>query len=147
MKKLLTAMCLFFIFIVGGCQCTLHTHYYNDYGVCGVCGHDIAHELIYENGEYVSYNQSVKQEEIYYYKFTSHGEMGIDFYLESDSVTFDRIEIRAEGMLQTVPTRNDDTKKIYSYEQALANEKIYYLKITYIGEGEIKIIIKNAKIL
>ena len=112
MKKMLMVMSLFITLIVSGCQCTLHTHYYSDYGVCS-CGADIAQELTYSSGEYNSTIYSVNQGDTYYYKFTSHGENGIDFYLESESVKFDRIEIRAEGMLQTVPTRNDDTYKYY----------------------------------
>ena len=140
MKKISTMLCLFLTLIISGCQCTLHTHYYNDYGKCGVCGHDIANELVYENGEYSSSIQSVKQGETYYYKFISHAESGIDFYLESETVTFDRIEIHAEGMLQTVPTRNDDTYKFYSYKQALSNERTYYLKVTYIDEVQLKLL-------
>lgn len=142
MKKILTIMCLLLTLIISGCQCTLHTHYYNDYGVC-ICGKDIAQELTYSNGEYNSTTYSVKQNEVYYYKFTSHGEDGVDFYLESESVTFDRIEIRADGMLQTIAMRNDDTKKFYSYDESLVNERIYYLKVTYIGEGTIKVIIRD----
>ena len=49
-------------------------------------------------------------------------------------------------MLQTVPNRNDDTKKFYTYDKALVNERIYYLKVTYVGEGAIKLIIKNANV-
>ena len=145
MKKMLLVMSLFLTLVVSGCQCTLHTHYYNDRGVCN-CGHDIAYELVYENGEYISSNQSVKPNELYYYKFTSHGENGVDFYLESEEVKFDRIEIRADGMLQTVPNRNDDTQKFYSYNQSLVNERIYYLKVTYIGEGSIKLIIRDRNV-
>ena len=142
MKKMLMVMSLFITLIVSGCQCTLHTHYYSDYGVCS-CGADIAQELTYSSGEYNSTIYSVNQGDTYYYKFTSHGENGIDFYLESESVKFDRIEIRAEGMLQTVPTRNDDTYKYYTYDKKLANEETYYLKVTYTGEGSIKLVIKN----
>lgn len=142
MKKMLMLMSLFITLIVSGCQCTLHTHYYSDYGVCS-CGADIAQELTYSSGEYNSTIYSVNQGDTYYYKFTSHGENGIDFYLESESVKFDRIEIRAEGMLQTVPTRNDDTYKYYTYDKKLANEGTYYLKVTHTGEGSIKLVIKN----
>ena len=145
MRKILLIMSLFLTLVVSGCQCTLHTHYYNDRGVCN-CGHDIAYELEYENGEYVSSSQSVKANETYYYKFTAHGENGVDFYLESEEVKFDRIEIRADGMLQTVPNRNDDTQKFYTYNQSLVNERIYYLKVTYIGDGLIKLVIKNANL-
>ena len=143
MKKMLMFMSLLITLIVSGCQCTLHTHYYNDYGVCS-CGADIAQELTYSNGEYNSTTYSVNQEDTYYYKFTSHGENGVDFYLESESVKFDRIEIRADGMLQTIPTRNDDTYKYYTYDRTLATEGTYYLKVTYIGEGSIKLVIKNV---
>lgn len=145
MRKILLVMSLFLTLVVSGCQCTLHTHYYNDRGVCN-CGHDIAYELVYENSEYISSSQSVKSNETYYYKFTAHGENGVDFYLESEEAKFDRIEIRADGMLQTVPNRNDDTQKFYSYNQSLVNERIYYLKVTYVGEGAIKLIIKNANV-
>ena len=145
MRKILLIMSLFLTLVVSGCQCTLHTHYYNDRGVCN-CGHDIAYELEYENGEYVSSSQSVKANETYYYKFTARGENGVDFYLESEEVKFDRIEIRADGMLQTVPSRNDDTQKFYTYNQSLVNERIYYLKVTYIGDGSIKLVIKNANL-
>ena len=145
MKRMLTLVCLLFTLIISGCQCTLHTHYYDDYGVC-VCGDDIAQKLTYSNGEYSSTTYSVQQNEIYYYKFTSHGEEGIDFYLESENVTFDRIEIRAKGMLQTVPTRNDDTRKFYSYNQSLTDERVYYLKVTYIGDGSIKAIIRDKNV-
>ena len=145
MRKMLTIISLFLTLVVSGCQCTLHTHYYNDRGVCN-CGHDIAYELVYENGEYISSSQSVKPNEPYYYKFTAHGENGVDFYLESEGIKFDRIEIRADGMLQTVPNRNDDTQKFYSYDKALVNERIYYLKITYIGEGSIQLIIRDRNI-
>ena len=142
MKKILLVMSMFLTLVVSGCQCSLHTHYYNDRGVCN-CGHDIAQELSYSDGEYSSTTYSVKQNENYYYKFTAHGEDGIDFYLESEEVKFDRIEIRADGMLQTVPTRNDDTQKFYSYDQLLVAERVYYLKVTYIGDGSIKLIIRN----
>ena len=145
MKKLLTTMCLFLTLIISGCQCTLHTHYYNDRGVCN-CGHDIAQELSYSDGEYSSTTYFVNQGETYYYKFTSHGENGVDFYLESEEVKFDRIEIRADGMLQTIPTRNDDTQKYYSYSQSLVNERIYYLKVTYIGDGSIKLIVRDRNV-
>lgn len=145
MRKILLVISLFLTIVVSGCQCTLHTHYYNDRGVCN-CGHDIAYELAYENGKYVSSSQSVKPNVAYYYKFTSHGENGVDFYLESEDVAFDRIEIGADGMLQTVPNRNDDTKKFYTYDEALVNGRIYYLKVTYIGDASIKLIIKDRNI-
>ena len=146
MKKVLTFMCMLFVLIITGCQCDLsHKHYYNDYGVC-MCGDDIAQELIYENQEYKTTSHEVKQGETYYYKFVSHGENGIDFYLESEEVKFDRIEIRADGMLQTVPNRNDDTQKFYTYDKALVNERIYYLKVTYIGEGSIKLVIRDRNV-
>jgi len=145
MKKIVTIMSLLLTLIISGCQCTLHTHYYNEYGVC-ICGDDIAQELTYSNGEYSSTTYSVVQNETYYYKFTSHGEEGVDFYLESEDVTFDRIEIRADGMLQTTAMRNDDTRKFYSYESLLVNERIYYLKVTYIGDGSIRVIIKDKNV-
>ena len=145
MKKVLTFMCMLFVLIITGCQCDLsHKHYYNDYGVC-MCGDDIAQELIYENQEYKTTSHEVKQGETYYYKFVSHGENGIDFYLESESVAFDRIEIRADNMLQTVAGRKDYTNKLYTYESSLTDELMYYLKITYTGEGTIKMIIKNIE--
>lgn len=145
MKKIFVVMSFLFTLFVSGCQCTLHTHYYNDRGVCS-CGHDIAQELNYIDGEYSSTTYSVNKGDTYYYKFTSHGENGADFYLESEEVKFDRIEIRADGMLQTVPTRNDDTQKFYSYNQSLVNERIYYLKVTYIGEGSVKLIIRGRNV-
>lgn len=145
MKKILTVMCLLLTFIVCGCECTLHTHYYNDYGVCGTCGHDIAYELTYENGEYIVSNQYVEPNTTYYYKFTSHGENGVNFNLESEDVKFDRIEIRAKGMLQTVPTRNDDTNKFYSYDKNLNDGTIYYLKVTYWGTGTISMKINSIE--
>lgn len=49
-------------------------------------------------------------------------------------------------MLQTVPNRNDDTQKFYSYSQQLVDKRIYYLKITYIGDGSIKLVIKNSNL-
>ena len=143
MKKVLVCLCLFLTMGITGCQCNLsHTHYYNDYGVCN-CGSDIAQELIYSNEEYNSTTDAIMQGEIYYYKFTSHGENGMDFYLESESVTFDRVEIRAEGMLQTVATRKDYNDKIYTYNKSLTNDKVYYLKVTYKGDGSIKLILKT----
>lgn len=121
----------------------MHTHYYNDRGVC-ICGDDIAEELIYYNGEYSSTTYFVSKSDTYYYKFISHGENGIDIYLESDEASFDRIEIRADGMLQTIASRNDDTYKFYTYDQHVYNEKTYYLKVTYRSEGSIRLIIKSA---
>lgn len=143
MKKYLTFIFLFLTLIISGCQCTLHSHYYNDYGVCS-CGEDLAQELAYSNGEYSSTTYSVQQNETYYYKFTSHGEDGIDIHLESENVVFDRIEIRADGILQTIPTRNDYTYKFYTYDKSLTNERVYYLKVTYKGDGSIKLMLKES---
>lgn len=143
MKKVLISLCLFLVVIITGCQCDLsHVHYYNEYGLCS-CGEDIAQELTYLNGEYNSTTYTIEQGEVYYYKFTSHGENGIDFYLESEDVTFDRIEIRADGILQTIPTRNDYTYKFYTYNKNLTNDRVYYLKVTYKGDGNIKLILKE----
>ena len=112
----------------------MHTHYYNDRGVC-VCGDDIAYELKYENNEYHSNYQSIVTGKIYYYKFTSHGEGGIDLIIDSETVTFDRVEIRADGMLQTIAGPKDYSKTVYTYKENLVNNKVYFLKITYNGEG------------
>ena len=144
MKKTLISLCLFLVMIISGCQCDLsHKHYYNEYGVC-ICGSDIAQKLSYSNSEYTSTTYNIKQGEIYYYKFTSHGENGVDFHLESDNVMFDRIEIRADGMLQTIATRKEYDDKLYTYDKSLTNDRVYYLKITYKGDGSIKLILKDA---
>lgn len=143
MKRVLTVMCLFLSLVLCGCQCTLHTHYYNDRGVC-VCGHDVAQELVYENEEYSSASHLVKAGDIYYYKLTSHGEEGVDFYIDGENVSFDRIEIRADGMLQTVAGPKNYSETIYSYSNGLVNERMYFFKITYEGEGSIKLIVRKV---
>lgn len=143
MKKILTIIfCLLFL-IVSGCNCDLsHKHYYNDRGVCN-CGKDIAESLTYLNEEYKSSSSLVKEGETYYYKFVAHGENGVDLILDSESVIFDRVEIRADGVLQTIALSKDYSYKVYMYDDNLYNERVYYLKVTYKGEGNISLIIKE----
>lgn len=143
MKRILSVICLVLSLMVCGCECTLHTHYYNDRGVC-VCGDDIALQLNYENEEYSSISHLVNEGETYYYKFTSHGEDGVDFYIDGENVVFDRIEIRADGMLQTVAGSKDYSDTIYTYNKNLTKDRMYFLKVTYEEEGSIKLIIKRS---
>lgn len=143
MKKILMVVLVLFVLLVNGCQCDLsHKHYYNDRGVC-VCGDDIAQELIYDNKEYSSSEHSIEKGKIYYYKLKSHGEEGIDFYLESEDAVFNRIEIRADNMLQTVAGMKDYDEKHYVYENNLIEDFYYYFKITYNGSGYVKLLIKQ----
>ena len=144
MKKIFLCVMVLFACLVSGCSC-VHTHIYNDYGVC-ICNHDISQTLNYANGEYTSLTNNVETNTFYYYKFTAHGEESIDFILESDEVRFDRIEIRAEGMLQTIAMRVDDAQKLYRYsERSVNNNKVYYLKIRYWNDGPIKLVIKPTE--
>jgi len=142
MKRIFTVLCLFITVMLSGCDLS-HKHYYNDRGVC-TCGHDSSIELNYIEGEYSSINQDVKQGETYYYKFMSHGEEGMDFYIEGDNVTFDRVEIRADNMLQTVAGPKNYSETVYTYNKSLTNELMYFLKVTYEGEGNIKLIFKET---
>ena len=144
MKKIMTCVCLFLSIIVSGCQCDLsHKHYYNDRGVC-TCGDDIALQLNYFNEEYISSDHLISQENTYYYKFKAQGESEIEFHLESEEVIFDRIEIRADGMVQDTAIRKDNNDKIYKYNRvSFAKDRTYYLKVTYQGEGNIKLVLKK----
>lgn len=142
MKKLLASMCLLLTIFISGCECSLHTHYYNDYGVC-ICGADIAQVLHYEDGEYRSVTQSVEYgaEKVYYYKLTAHGGEGFNFHIESENMRFDRIEIRADGMLQTVAGPVDTTNTNYRYTSHIIEDRVYYFKITYRDNGSVKFIV------
>ena len=143
MKKILVFVSLVMTLIISGCDLS-HKHYYNDRGVCN-CGDDIAEELSYLNDEYNSNEHTVENGKTYYYKFKANGEEGIDFYVESQNVSFDRIEIRADGMLQTTAGHKNYDYKVFTYSgQTLIKDKFYFLKVTYNGEGTIKLILREA---
>lgn len=146
-SKFIKKAVMFFVVIItlfiSGCQCDLsHKHYYDDRGVC-VCGDDVAQQLTSLNEEYTSTEHEVSQEETYYYKFKAHQKGEIHFVLESDNVIFDRIEINADNMLQSIATRKEYNDKLYVFENNFTNEKMYYLKVTYEGQGTVKLIVKE----
>lgn len=142
MKKIFALLCCIATILVSGCDLS-HKHYYNDRGVC-TCGHDSSIELNYKDGEYSSIGHDVKQGETYYYKFTAHGEEGMDFYIEGENITFDRVEIRADNMLQSTAGPKNYSETIYTYDKFLTNDLIYYLKVTYEKEGNISLVLKSV---
>ena len=143
MKKLLGLFSLLLAIVVGGCECSLHTHYYNDYGVC-VCGNSISYKLTYSNEEYHSEDRSVINNEFYFYNFEAHGEEELEFHVIGDNVIFDRIEIRADGMIQTIASRKDASEKIYYFDtHAFYKDRTFHLKIRFEGEGSVKLVVKK----
>ena len=143
MKKFFALVSLFLTLLACGCDLS-HKHYYNDRGVCN-CGDDIAEKLTYLNEEYVSNEHNIEEGKVYYYKFDANGEEGIDFYLESEDVTFDRIEIRADGILQTTAGNKNYDYKVFTYDrQSFTKDRTYFLKVTYKGQGTVKLVLKEA---
>ena len=91
-----------------------------------------------------SIDHDVKQGETYYYKFTAHGEEGLDFYIEGETVTFDRVEIRSDNMLQSTAGPKNYSETVYTYNKSLTNDLMYFLKVTYEKEGNISLVLKEV---
>ena len=150
MKRLI--ICLLSVLLFTGCQCTLHTHYYNDYGVC-VCGHDKSIVLEYKNNEYTTVSHSIEANTVYYYKLDTHGEVGLDFIITNENsdegITFDRIEIRGKGIVANAVAGNkysNNPGKIYTSDLTYYADSTYNLKIRYYGEGTIQLKITKATV-
>jgi len=148
MKRLI--LCLVSVFFFTGCQCTLHTHYFNDHGEC-VCGYDKSIDLLYENNEYNAIKHQVEEQQIYYYKIETHGETGLDFILNttetSEEILFDRLEIRGPGIVANDVAGNKyqtNLDKVYTSSRTYQSNTTYYLKITYKGVGTVQLKVINS---
>ena len=149
MKRLI--ICLLSVFLFTGCQCSLHTHYFSDSGIC-ICGYDKAIELTYNNTTnlYNATKHNVEERQIYYYKITTHGEDGLDFILTSEDtdeeIKFDRIEIRGPGIVANHVAGNKysaNVGKVYTNTWKYENNKEYRLKIWYYGTGNVQLQIRE----
>jgi len=149
MKRLL--ICLLSVFLFTGCQCTLHTHYFTDNGIC-ICGYDKAIELSYDDNTdlYNAIKHQVEERQIYYYKITTHGEDGLDFILTTDdtseSIKFDRLEIRGPGIVANDVAGNKysmNIGKVFTSARQYETNKEYRLKITYYGTGIVQLQVRE----
>ena len=142
MKKLI--ICLLAVLLLTGCECSLHTHYFNEYGEC-ICGFDKSIKLEHKDNEYITNKHQIKQGDYYYYKIDTQGEDGLDFYLvieNGETITFDRLEIRGPTIVANDVAGNKYSAqpgKVFTSSRPFANNATYHFKIRYYGEGTIQL--------